>query len=117
MTRLDGKPHDATVLFCAGSDAWCDRAKAALEFADAERDRLVSERADLSAAPVDGIFCERRDARETWRYEVIRGFALWVLGGAALRNHWEEGDEKVALRRPQQPISPSSDCLAGSPTG
>ncbi|HTE42969.1 MAG TPA: hypothetical protein VK629_19250 [Steroidobacteraceae bacterium] len=74
----DPNIYRVIVYFGPGYDALFASSEAALVFAQAEMETLLIEYEDLGSEPFDGIFCERRDTLETWRFESVHGIPIWV---------------------------------------
>ena len=67
-----------TVVFGCGHGDSLIRLDAALAYAQAQMDKLLSDHEQLEKADFDGIYCEREGAGQYWRFDYVDGTAIWV---------------------------------------
>ena len=78
MRTEDPNAYRVMVLLDSGYEVLFSSPEAALTFAQTEMETLQLVHEDLASEPFEGIFCERRDTHELWRYESVEGIPIWV---------------------------------------
>jgi hypothetical protein len=69
MSTPASKPYYVTVLFRQGYGDHFATADEALEYAEMEIHRLLAEHEELECEPFEGVYCQREDTGEVWRFE------------------------------------------------
>ena len=79
MSTLAPKPYYVTVLFRQGYGDHFATVDEALEYAEMEIHRLLGEHEELEGEAFEGVYCQRKDTEETWRFDYDEnGAASWI---------------------------------------
>ncbi|HEY4370292.1 MAG TPA: hypothetical protein VGN07_23875 [Steroidobacteraceae bacterium] len=78
MSNAPALPYYVTVLFRHGHGDHFHSLEDALEYAETEIHKLLGEYEDLALQEFEGIYCQRQDTAELWRFEYQCGVARWV---------------------------------------